>query len=167
MTKAYDVYNLEEDLDEIIEDISNEYSEDGSFVKECYEYLTLRGGFIDFVREHDDSLFYSCLFDLVSRRRLASRKIQHALIDVENGWLEFDEIYESYNIERIEESVDCAIYHNYGLDAKAYLTENFLKGIGFDEDKMNYEDFGVNHNGVRVLCKGGIPVKVKFLKNNK
>ena len=50
MTKAYDVYNLDEDLDLIVSDIAEEYEEDSLFVSDCYDSLALRPGFIDYAK---------------------------------------------------------------------------------------------------------------------
>ena len=156
MNKAYDVYNLDEDLDDILEDIANEYDEPIPFIRECYEWLIDREGFLDYIKRSDDGLFYSCLFDLVSRRVLAENKIAKALIDDEICGSKTDDLYEYYSIETIEESVDNSIYNNYGLDAIDYLSPKFQKKLGVDRDRLTYEEFGTAR-GKRVLFKGGKP----------
>ena len=158
MNKAYDVYNLEEEenLDDILEDIANEYDEPIPFIKDCYECLIDREGFLDYIKRSDDGLFYSCLFDLVSRRVLAEDKIARAIIDDELCESKTVDLYEYYGIETIEESVDNAIYYSYGLDAIDYLTPKFQKELGFDRDRLSYEEFGTA-KGRRVLFKGGKP----------
>ena len=58
MNKAYDVYNLEEEnLDDILEDIANEYDEPIPFIRDCYECLIDREGFLDYIKRSDDGLF--------------------------------------------------------------------------------------------------------------
>jgi hypothetical protein len=82
--------------------------------------------------------------------------IANALIDNEICGIKTDDLYEDYNIETVEESVDNAIYNSYGLDAIDYLTPKFQKELGFDRDRLTYEEFGTAR-GRRVLFKGGKP----------
>ena len=156
MRKAYDVYNLDEDLDDILEDIATDYEEPIPYVTDCYGLLTNREGFLSFVKRNDDGLFYSCLFDLVSRRCLSETKLIQAIADSEKCGCDVDDLYESYNIETIDESVDNAIYNSYGIDAVSFLTPEFQKSLGYDKERLNYEELGLT-NGKRVLFKGGIP----------
>ena len=78
------------------------------------------------------------------------------MIDDEICGSKTDDLYEDYGIETIEESVDNAIYNSYGLDAIDYLTPKFQKKLGFDRDRLTYEEFGTAR-GRRVLFKGGKP----------
>ena len=39
MNKTYDIYNLEEDLDDILGDIADNYDEPISYIRDCYELL--------------------------------------------------------------------------------------------------------------------------------
>ena len=156
MNKTYDIYNLEEDLDDILGDIADNYDEPISYIRDCYELLIDRDGFLDYIKRNDDGLFYSCLFDLVSRRVLAENKIAQALIDEGICASNLEDLYKFYNIETINESVDNAIYNNYGLEAIDYLTPEYRTRLGFDENKLKFEEFGLA-NGRKVLFKGGKP----------
>lgn len=157
MNKAYDVYNLDEDLDDILADIASEYEEENSFVKECYDGLASRDGFIDFAKRSDDGLFYSCLFDLVCKRRFAANRMETALEEAERYGIDSHDVIDQFDIETMDDSIDSAIYKNYGLEAKRFLTTEFKKSLGYDEDLIDYEEFGYTSGGRRVLFKGGVP----------
>ena len=156
MNKTYDIYNLEEDLDDILGDIADNYDEPISYIRDCYELLIDRDGFLDYIKRNDDGLFYSCLFDLVSRRVLAENKMTQVLIDEGMDVSNHEDLYKLYNIETIDESVDNAIYNSYGLEAKRFLSQDYLESLGFIDSK-SYEDFGVSRQGRVIVFKGGVP----------
>ena len=156
MSKAFDVYNLDEDLENLLDEIATECDEPNSYVSECYELLSDRQGILDYIKRHDDALFYDCLCDLVSRRTLADDKLVSARQEWERLGIPTDTIYDDFEIETIDESVDNAIYNSYGSEAEEFCAPGFRTKLGYDEGRLTYEELGVSR-GRRVLFKGGVP----------
>lgn len=156
MSRMYDVYNLDEDLDMILEDLANETDDEVSYVRECYSILAEREGFIDFVRTQDDGLFYECLYDLVLRTRLAQQKMSNSEKTKSGDEYSYNELINSFNYEFLQESIDNAIYNSYGLEAKRFLSDEYLESLGYDDSRF-YEDFGVSRQGKVIVFQGGAP----------
>ena len=56
----------------------------------------------------------------------------------------------------MDESIDNAIYNNYGIEAKGCLTPEFMNSLGVN-GSLSYEHFGVSRQGKKVLFKGEVP----------
>lgn len=156
MSRMYDVYNLDEDLDMILEDLANETDDEVSYVRECYNLLAEKEGFIDFIRSQDDGLFYECLYDLVLRTRLSQQKMANSQKIKSGEEFSYSEYINGFNYECLQESIDNAIYNSYGLEAKRFLSDEYLESLGFDDSRF-YEDFGVSRQGRVIVFKGGVP----------
>jgi len=156
MSRMYDVYNLDEDLDMILEDLAKETDDEVSYVRECYNLLAEKEGFIDFIKSQDDGLFYECLYDLVLRTRLSQQLMANSQKTKSGEEFSYNELINSFNYELLQESIDNAIYNSYGLEAKRFLSDEYLESLGYADSRL-YEDFGVSRQGKVIVFKGGVP----------
>ena len=66
------------------------------------------------------------------------------------------ELFNSFNYEYLQESIDNAIYNSYGLEAKRFLSQEYLETLGYSDSRF-YEDFGVSRQGKVIVFQGGAP----------